>query len=269
MLVPLCAVARKQKESKMAQFAWMGNIRRSLAGLQPGDVDPPTQHFFYNHYQANVPTLLKLRPWPAFAWTVDTLRRRIGNPLVEVQGDRLADPQYELNAPSHQTVMPFHTFLDEMMSGAGNNVYMTAQNRSANSAVLAPLWKDIGSLPTFLRPRPEEGFVWLGRDTMTPLHHDETNNLMCQIMGWKLLRLFDPDQRDKLDHYVGVHSRLGWVTDDVVAQRGLIVRDVWLQPGSALFLPIGWWHCVKAIDTAMTLVYTNFIWQNFWNRVTD
>ncbi len=253
----------------MSEFAWMDNIRKSLAALQAGEVDVATQRFFNNHYQTNVPTLFKLKPWPAFDWTVDELRQKIGNPSVEVQGNRSADSEYELNVPNHKTVMPFFTFLDEMMTGTANNVYMTAQNRSTNSAALAPLWQDVGPLPECLHPCPDAAFVWLGRDTITPLHHDETNNLMCQVMGWKLLRLFDPDQRDRLDHSVGVHSRLGWVTDEIVAQRGLTVRDVWLQPGSALFLPIGWWHCVKAIGVAMTLVYTNFIWPNFWNRITD
>jgi len=252
-----------------AGFAWMERVRGSLAELQPGQVDPATEQFFYNHYQANIPTMFKLKPWPAFEWTMDVLREKIGNPLVEIQGDRLADLQYELNAPSHKMVMPFWPFLDEMTTGAANNVYMTAQNRSINSAALAPLWRDVGPLPGCLQQCPDAAFVWLGRDTITPLHHDESNNLMCEIMGWKLLRLFDPDQRDKLDNYIGVHSRLGWVTDAVVAERQLTVRDVWLQPGSAFFLPIGWWHCVKAVGVAMTLVYTNFIWQNYWGRVTS
>ncbi len=253
----------------MTGHEWMRTIRQSLAALQPDTEDAAVQDFFYRHYQANVPTLLGLRPWRAFAWTIDTLRDRIGNAEVEIQAGRLADPQYELNSPSHKMVMPFRTFLDHMLLGSGNDVYMTAQNRSSNSAALAPLWRDIGPLPSFLRPCPDAAYVWLGRDTVTPLHHDETNNLMCQVMGWKLLRLFDPDQRDRLDNYVGVHSRLGWVTDAMVVERGLTVRDVWLQPGSALFLPIGWWHCVKAIGVAMTFVYTDFVWQNFWCRVSD
>ncbi len=252
----------------MSAFPWIDNIRSSLAALQPGDVNTATQRFFYNHYQANVPTLIKLPHWPAFDWTLDALQRKIGNPLVEVQGGRLADPLYELNADHHKVQMPFHKFLEEMVSGIGNNFYMTAGNRAVNSVALAPLWRDVGPLPLFLHSRPDDAFLWIGRDTITPLHHDETNNLMCQVMGWKLVRLFDPDQRDRLDHSVGVHSRLGWVTEAMVVERGLTVRDVWLGPGSALFLPIGWWHCVKSINVAITLVYTNFIWRNFWSRVT-
>jgi hypothetical protein len=253
----------------MPGAAWMERIRASLATMDAGAVDGATARFFYDHYRANVPTLLRLPRWPALRWTLEAMRREIGDRPVEVQWDRLADPDYEVNAPRHKAVVPFAAFLDAMTSGAGNNVYMTAQNRSANAAALAPLWRDVGPLPPCLSPDPDAAFVWLGRDTVTPLHHDETNNLMCQVMGWKLLRLFDPDQRDRLDNHIGVHSRLGWVSDAMVADRGLTLREIWLPPGFALFLPVGWWHCVKSAGVAMTLVYTNFVWPNFWGRVTE
>jgi Cupin-like domain len=248
---------------------WMDNIRSSLATLQPGDVDSATGEFFTNYYQVNFPTVFKLKQWPALNWNVDTLRRKIGNPLVEVQTNRLADVQYEINSLSHKATLPFQSFVDEMLNGPNNNIYMTAQNRSTNSAALQPLWEDVGVLPACLHQQPDAGFVWLGRDTVTPLHHDETNNLMCQVMGVKQIRLFSPDQRERLQPDLGVHSRLNWVTDAMVAERRLVVYDVWLSPGAALFLPIGWWHCVRAVGVAMTIVYTNFIWRNFWNRVTD
>jgi mannose-6-phosphate isomerase-like protein (cupin superfamily) len=31
-----------------------------------------------------------------------------------------------------------------------------------------------------------------------------------------------------------------------------------LKPGDALFLPVGWWHVVRALDVSVTLTFTEF-----------
>ena len=41
---------------------------------------------------------------------------------------------------------------------------------------MRPLHDGIGPLPEFLAPYPAAGFIWIGGATMTPLHHDITNN---------------------------------------------------------------------------------------------
>ena len=139
---------------------------------------------------------------------------------------------------------------------------MTAQNASMNQRALAPLYADLQPLPPFLQPAPEAAFLWIGGRTMTPLHHDLTNNLMCQVYGRKLVRLISPMQNDRVQNFAGVHSRLGWVSDAKARENGLAVRDVVLSAGDALFLPVGWWHCVQAEAFSVTAVFTSFIWPN-------
>jgi hypothetical protein len=36
------------------------------------------------------------------------------------------------------------------------------------------------------------------------------------------------------------------------------VITVPLNPGDALFIPIGWWHHVRSLDVSMTLTHINF-----------
>jgi ribosomal protein L16 Arg81 hydroxylase len=38
--------------------------------------------------------------------------------------------------------------------------------------------------------------------------------------------------------------------------------DVVLEPGEILFMPLGWWHQVKALDFSVTMTFTNFRWPN-------
>jgi ribosomal protein L16 Arg81 hydroxylase len=50
----------------------------------------------------------------------------------------------------------------------------------------------------------------------------------------------------------------------MAAARGLVVKDFVLTPGQALFLPVGWWHCVRALDPSASIGLVDFIWPNNW-----
>ena len=58
-----------------------------------------------------------------------------------------------------------------------NDFYLTANNNSSNRKVLPELWDDIGRLPEYLQADQPSGFFWMGpAGTVTPFHHDLTNN---------------------------------------------------------------------------------------------
>ena len=249
--------------------AWMAHVRAQLQQIEaPPGISVSARAFLEQCYRANRPDVARF-VWPALDWTIETLRWRIGGALVQVQHERRRDPDYEINAPAHRAVMPFGQFLDRMLQpGAENDLYMTAQNAGENVTALRPLWVDVGPFPGFLRPAPATGFVWFGRGTVTPLHHDETNNYLFQVIGEKHVRMFPPGERERLSPTVGVHSSAGWVSDESIEQRGIRrYHDVMLSPGQALFIPIGWWHCVRAPAVSLSVVYTNFIFPNFFGRV--
>jgi Cupin-like domain len=80
---------------------------------------------------------------------------------------------------------------------------------------------------------PSSMFLWLGKDTLTPVHHDTTMNLMCQIMGAKQVRLVAPEHWRLIKHRSGVHSWLNWIED------GVFTNIVWGNNFHTRFQPIG------------------------------
>ena len=76
-------------------------------------------------------------------------------------------------------------------SGKNNDIYMTASNSSANKEVLPELWDDIVQIPEYLDATSvQNGFFWFGpAGTITPFHHDLTNNFMAQVIGRKRILL--------------------------------------------------------------------------------
>jgi ribosomal protein L16 Arg81 hydroxylase len=38
--------------------------------------------------------------------------------------------------------------------------------------------------------------------------------------------------------------------------------QVVLEPGQALFIPVGWWHHVRSLDVSISVSFTNFLAPN-------
>lgn len=244
---------------------WHGNYRREVGKLGGHKMPPELRYFAVHHYAANYPQIIKLPPWRALQWTPASLRASIGNAEVEVQAGRADDAEFEIRALAHRTRMPFHAFMDAVEHGRENDVYMTANNAAGNRAALEPLVEDMTPLPPFLTNDPRSGFLWIGGRTLTPMHHDLTNNLMAQCYGEKLVRMVSPLQTPLLGERIHVHTKLGWLEDAVALERGIQPLDALLRPGDALFLPLGWWHCVRTPGPAVTAVFTNFVFANSWS----
>lgn len=244
---------------------WMRDVWRALEAIKmtPEQRASPGTVRFYPHYVSNTPVKFDLPHWPACDMDLDGVVDLLGpETFVQVQMNRCADPDYEMGCARHVRTVPMEVFADDVVSGPPNDTYMTARNRGANAAALAPLWPRVGPLPEFLQPNPAAGYVWLGRGALTPLHHDATNNLLCEVFGpGRVVRLCPPEYRDRL-------SPNGGQFGDTTFQQMGFYSDVVLHPGEALFIPVGWWHAVQSLGDSpgMMISYTNFVWPNYWGR---
>jgi hypothetical protein len=208
--------------------------------------------------------------WPAAGrWSPERLKALVGPRTVDYQAGRAADPAFERRMEAHRVSGPFDAFIDRIIRpGAGNDAYLTAYNSAANAEALAPLRADLGPPPPCLEP-DAVGMPWIGAaGSFTPLHHDLTNNLIGQVVGRKRIRLLPAAEVGRLynDHHV--YSQITDLDDPTLsAERfgklaGARIYDIVLGPGDFLFVPLAWWHQVRALDFSVTLTYTQFRWPN-------
>ncbi len=232
------------------------------------------QAFLEEHYAVSRPVIVQgaLAGWPALSWTPASLKQRLGDAEVEYQAERSRDPAFEERMAAHTRRGSFADFIDQVTApGAANDVYMTAYNAARNAEALAPLAADLGALEAFLAPGGGalDGMPWIGAaGSFTPLHHDLTNNLIVQVVGRKRLRLAPPSETGKLANTRHVYSEARDLEDPRLdfarypRLADLRLYDVVLEPGEILFVPVGWWHQVRALEFSVTLTYTNFHWPN-------
>jgi ribosomal protein L16 Arg81 hydroxylase len=163
-------------------------------------------------------------------------------------------------------LMPFGDFCDHVARPVeDNDVYMIGNNLNTERPELAPLLDDLRAPHPYLNDerRGDRVLFWFGpAGTVTPLHHDTRNVLLCQVFGHKKVLVFPrfevgltSEMRD------GVYSTrdLGSPAFDAIPECARALRrEVILRPGEGLFIPIGSFHHVRSLAPSMSISFTNF-----------
>lgn len=262
----LIAGARYAKRARSLEV--VARLHREVMRAGPREVERRPEvsadEFFARYYATNTPVVLTdvVTRWPAFErWSLAWLRERYGHAEVQAVFGREADPDYDMNTPRHSRATTLGEFISAVeAAGETNDLYLVANNRNMERPALRPLWDDLSPDPAIIdRARlPGSTALWVGpAGTVTPLHHDTSNILFAQLRGRKRFVLAPPSETSLLRRARGVYCDLDpeGTDPDWAAVRSSVVT---LAPGEALFLPVGWWHHVRALDVSVSFAFTNF-----------
>jgi hypothetical protein len=262
-------------KNRLAKRNWIVDIQAKLNRLRPLEISRrhklTASEFLLEYYSTNRPVIITgmMDDWPARQkWSLDYFRQHFANRMVEVQFGRDNDADYEMNSIAHKRKMPFGEYVDLIeAAGQTNDFYMTANNDSKNREALQELWDDIVQVPEYLEQSvPSRGFFWLGpKGTVTPLHHDLTNNFMAQVMGRKKVRLISVNETPRVYNHRHCFTQLDVRNIDPARFPDMVnvpIAECILEPGEILFLPVGCWHYVEGLDVSVTIAFTNFRWDN-------
>lgn len=265
----------------MSDMAWQfGEVER-VEGLTP-------ERFHRDYVARRRPVILgKLAAaWPAVArWTPEYFQRgfpalRIG---VEVWGqdDGTNDPLHFMQHLSYAQ-MPLGKYIERLRATERpSREYYLAQFPMLRA--LPQLGDDIGSLePYMVQPPlvPERlrrrlrfpASFWLGpAGSVSTLHFDPADNLFAQIYGKKRVILASPEQAREVYYPHERFKSLNFSPLDVErpdfarfpAARGLAPLACEMVPGDVLYIPMGWWHYLRATEISISL---NFWWV-YWHRL--
>lgn len=258
-------VQRKQ-ESVMANLQRVWELDPAYAQVERRPV-PSRAEFLQRYVVGCRPAVFTgvADDWPARTrWSPQDLKARFGQFEIEIQAERNADPKFEQNKLAHKRRMRLDAFVDQVLAGGvTNDYYLTANNELLRTPEFAPLLADVGRLPDFCNRAdlPRCASFWFGpAGTTTPLHHDTIMLLHTQIVGRKRWRFISPLETPKLYNYVDVYSPIDLDAPDQVrypAFKDVQVLEAVVGPGETVFLPLGWWHQVTALDVSLSFSYTN------------
>lgn len=255
---------------RMQRLEFLPRLRRALDVAGQGAIErvetPSAEAFFRRYFATNTPVIFTdfTKDWPARAWTPESLATTLGAAEVNVALDREADPHYDMRTKEHTRRMPFAEYVARVRAaGHSNDLYMVANNRNMDRPEFQALFDDVPMTRGFLDRQRTHGCValWLGPGgTITPMHHDTCNIMFCQLYGTKRYRLYPPHTLELLSDAVAMYAG----DPDAKPASGR-VREFELGPGETLFIPVGWWHRVEAVDVSVSIAFSNFVRPNSYD----
>lgn len=259
--------------ARLATLEWQARLRRTFGDALPGArrirsvARLGRRSFFKEHYATMQPVRITamMKDWKAVrGWSPASLRRRFGAVPVKVAQNRDTTAFYDLNVHEISGETTFGAWVDWVEATRfSNHAYLVANNNGL-SGPLRAMVNDIGFFRGLMNPLEIDGFVylWYGPGgTVTPLHHDTTNIILCQVRGQKRITLIDPAWAELLRDRVAFYSLIDLEAPDL--RRFPYFADIpllttTLSEGQALFIPAGWWHFVRALSVSISISMTNF-----------
>ncbi|KAG8432988.1 hypothetical protein GDO86_017308 [Hymenochirus boettgeri] len=224
---------------------------------------PSLEHFKEHFLIPQKPVILEgvIDHWPCIKkWSLDYIQRVAGCRTVPVElGSRYTDAEWS------QRLMTINEFIDKHILNKQSNIGYLAQHQLFEQ--IPELKQDI-SIPDYccLGEGNEDEITinaWFGpAGTVSPLHQDPQQNFLAQILGRKHIRLYSVDETENLYPF---ESSILHNTSQVDLENTDLNKfprfsqaayeECILSPGQILFIPVKWWHFIRALDISFSVSY--------------
>lgn len=227
--------------------------------------EPSMESFYRDIFSPKRPAVLKgcISHWRALKlWkNLDYLNKVAGSRTVPIEiGSRYTEEDWT------QHLVNFSEFVQKHISMKSEKIGYLAQHQLFEQI---PELKDDFAIPEYCNFSENEEAeqpdinVWFGPGgTVSPLHFDPKNNLLCQVFGYKRVILYHPDDSANLYPY---DTRLLNNTAQVdptnpdyekwprfSQAKGMMC---YLKPGEMLYIPPKWWHHVTALTPSFSISF--------------
>ncbi|XP_046749584.1 lysine-specific demethylase 8 isoform X2 [Diprion similis] len=257
------------KVENLMTFGCSSLPRSELPGLAPvvHYHQPSMEAFYRDIFQPKIPAVLEgcMEHWKAMELWRDPKY------LLKVAGVRTVPIEIGSHYTAEdwtQCLLTFSEFIESYVTpDTSQKLGYLAQHELFNQ--IPELMDDI-AVPDYCNftdsggdATPPDINAWLGpKGTISPLHFDPKNNLLCQVFGHKEVILFHPRETPNLYPY---ETKLLTNTACVDPTRPDFKK--WpkfekangitcaLGPGEMLFIPPGWWHYVTALSQSFSVSF--------------
>jgi len=212
------------------------------------------------------PTIIKgaMENWPAIQrWNWTYLLNNFGNRKV------LVEVQQEAAVPVDLVEAIFdkrEVTIAEVIDGILNHKFSPRLYLAMSPilTIIPELIKDLPSSLNLWSGQIEDVMFWLGpTGTISPVHFDESDNFLAQILGIKKIIFIEPKYSHCLYPYKEkdkyIYSPVDLEQPDFIRFPKLVEiqsRVCIIEPGEMIFIPKGHWHFVRALESSISL--------NFW-----
>lgn len=225
-------------------------------------LDQPSEELFwttYFHLHRPAKLVNCINHWPAATKWLDL------NYFITTAGYRTVPIELGKKYDSEdwsQGMFRFGEFLKEFMSSNSNfqSGYL-AQHDLFDQ--IPQLRKDI-VIPDYCAIGINEPVIksWIGpANTISSMHTDDKHNLLCQVMGEKLVILAAPQEADYLYPHEGLLKNTSQVDPEnldahefPLAQNVKFLKVI-LKAGEMLYIPKLWFHHVRSLTTSVSVSF--------------
>lgn len=280
----LSVVVKEKLDEQDRLFRWQRKIKALLEALRLSsnvgcDALAVNHHSFLddnvfrdNYFSQNRPVVITemTANWSAQRnWNPEYFREKYSGCPIEFMSSKSGESFYKNNIDNKRLIATMSEFIDLVNNPlADNDIYLTANNQFFSQQPYQDLVNELGYLPGLGgNINPKTLTMWFGPPgTVTPLHHDHENAYLVQLYGRKKVLLAPALEIHLMANRVSTFSDIDPTSEDSLKSHPEFskasVREIILEPGMALFIPVGWWHRVESLSVSISVSMPNFIFSN-------